>query len=66
MDNAFSMSIGLGIAIVAVYLLKAVNFQIWGDPLVIIAALPIVFCGILTSLLVMQMTLSTPRCSKRS
>ena len=61
MDNAFSsISIGLGIAIVAVYLLMAVNFQSWGDPFVIIAALPIAFCGILTSLFITQTTLSIP------
>ena len=61
MDSAFgNISIGLGIAMVVVYLLMAVNFQNWGDPFVIIAALPIAFCGILVSLFVTQTTLSIP------
>ncbi len=61
MDSSFSsISLGLGIAMVVVYLLMAVNFQSWGDPFVIIAALPIAFCGILTSLFVTQTTLSIP------
>jgi multidrug efflux pump subunit AcrB len=61
MDSAFAnLSLGLGIAIVAVYLLMAINFQSWGDPFVIIAALPIAFCGILTSLFVTGTTLSIP------
>ena len=61
MDSAFSnLSLGLGIAVIAVYLLMAINFQSWGDPFVIIAALPIAFCGILTSLFVTGTTLSIP------
>ena len=61
MNAAFgSISLGLGIALVVVYLLMAVNFQSWGDPFVIIAALPIAFVGILTSLFVTGTTLSIP------
>jgi multidrug efflux pump subunit AcrB len=61
MNNAFSnLILGLGIAMVAVYLLMAVNFQSWGDPFVIVLALPIAFCGILTSLFVTSTTLSIP------
>ncbi len=61
MDGAFAnLSLGLAIAMVAVYLLMAVNFQSWGDPFVIILALPIAFCGILLSLFVTGTTLSIP------
>jgi multidrug efflux pump subunit AcrB len=52
--------IGLGVALVAVYLLMAVNFQSWGDPLVVLLALPIAFCGIALSLFVTQTTFSIP------
>ena len=60
-DQAFS-NIGLGLAIgmVAVYLLMVVNFQSWGDPLVVILALPLAFCGICASLFITQTTLSIP------
>ena len=61
MDSAFGrIEIGLAIALVAVYALMAVNFQSWGDPFVVILALPIAFCGILTSLFITQTTLSIP------
>ncbi len=61
MNSAFSnLSLGLAIAMVAVYLLMAINFQSWGDPFVIVLALPIAFCGILTSLFVTGTTLSIP------
>jgi multidrug efflux pump subunit AcrB len=61
MDSAFQhIEIGLAIAIVAVYLLMAVNFQSWGDPFVVIAALPLAFCGIAMSLFVTQTTFSIP------
>jgi multidrug efflux pump subunit AcrB len=44
MDSAFhNLELGLAIALVAVYLLMVVNFQSWGDPLVILAALPLAF-----------------------
>ncbi len=54
------LGIGLGIALVAVYLLMAVNYQSWGDPFVVIAALPIAFCGITTGLFVTGTTFSIP------
>ena len=61
MDSAFSrITLGLGIALVVVYLLMSVNFQSWGDPFVIIAALPVAFVGILFSLFITQTTLSIP------
>ncbi len=38
----------------------AVNFQSWGDPLVVLLALPLAFCGICASLFITQTTLSIP------
>src|SRR6202000_89380 len=38
----------------------AVNFQSWGDPLVVLAALPLAFCGIVMSLFVTQTSFSIP------
>ena len=61
MDSAFlNIGIGLIIAIVAVYLLMVLNYQSWGDPFVVLCALPLVFCGIMISLFVTQTTLSIP------
>lgn len=54
--------IGLGLlaAIIFVYLLMVVNFQDWGDPFVVILALPIAFCGIVFGLFVTGTTFSIP------
>ncbi len=61
MNSAFvHIEIGLAIAVIAVYLLMAVNFQSWGDPFVVICALPIAFCGIVFSLFITGTTLSIP------
>ena len=61
MNQAFThIGIGLGIALVAVYLLMVVNYQSWGDPFVILAALPLAFCGIVLSLFITQTTFSIP------
>src|SRR6267143_143563 len=61
MKAAFS-GLGLGIiaAIVLVYLLMAVNFQSWTEPLVILMALPGTLAGIVWGLLVTGTTLSVP------
>jgi multidrug efflux pump subunit AcrB len=60
-DQAFfHIGIGLAVALVAVYLLMVVNFQTWGDPFVVLAALPLAFCGIVASLFVTQTTFSIP------
>jgi multidrug efflux pump subunit AcrB len=61
MQDAF-LNIGLGllISIVVVYLLMVVNYQSWGDPFVVLCALPLAFCGIMISLFVTQTTLSIP------
>jgi multidrug efflux pump subunit AcrB len=61
MDSAFkNIEIGLGVALIAVYLLMAVNFQSWGDPFVVLAALPLAFCGIVMSLFITGTTFSIP------
>jgi multidrug efflux pump subunit AcrB len=54
--------LGLGIlfAIGLVYLLMAVNFQSWLDPVIILMALPGAFCGILWMLYLTQTTFSVP------
>jgi multidrug efflux pump subunit AcrB len=56
------IGLGLGVAgaILLVYLLMAVNFQSWLDPLIIITALPGALAGILWMLFVTQTTLSVP------
>ena len=60
-DQAFlHIGIGLIVAMIAVYLLMVVNFQSWGDPFVVLAALPIAFCGIVASLFITQTTFSIP------
>ena len=60
-DQAFfHIGIGLVVAMVAVYLLMVVNFQTWGDPFVVLAALPLAFCGIVASLFVTQTSFSIP------
>jgi multidrug efflux pump subunit AcrB len=49
-----------GVALIAIYFLIAVNFQSWGDPFLVIAALPLAFCGIVMSLFIASMTFSIP------
>lgn len=61
MNDAFrDMAIGLLFAAVFVYLLMVVNYQTWGDPFVVILALPATFCGIVTLLYITGTTLSVP------
>ena len=60
-DQAFlHIGIGLVVALVAVYLLMAINYQTWGDPLVVLMALPLAFCGIVASLFITQTSFSIP------
>jgi multidrug efflux pump subunit AcrB len=60
-DQAFlHIGIGLAMALVAVYLLMVVNFQTWGDPFVVLAGLPLAFCGIIFSLFITHTTFSIP------
>jgi multidrug efflux pump subunit AcrB len=54
------LGLGMGFAIVLVYLLMAVNFQSWLDPFIILTALPGAIAGILWMLFVTGTTLSVP------
>ena len=59
MNFAFrDLIIGTLFAGVFVYLLMAGNYQTWGDPSVVILALPATFCGIVTILYITGTTLS--------
>jgi multidrug efflux pump subunit AcrB len=60
--NASFQRIGFGLiaAMVFVYLLMVVNFQTWGEPFVVLAALPMALCGVLASLFITGTTLSIP------
>jgi multidrug efflux pump subunit AcrB len=61
MNSAFrDLAIGIMFAAVFVYLLMVVNYQTWGDPFVVILALPATFCGIVTMLYITNTTLSVP------
>jgi multidrug efflux pump subunit AcrB len=61
MNDAFwNLGIGLLFAAVFVYLLMVVNYQNFGDPFVVILALPATFCGILTMLFITGTTLNVP------
>ena len=61
MQESFTrLTIGIGFAVILVYLLMAVNFQSWLDPLIILMALPGAFSGILWMLYLTQTTFSVP------
>jgi multidrug efflux pump subunit AcrB len=55
-----NLGIGLLFAAVLVYLLMVVNYQNFGDPFVVIMALPVTLCGIVTMLFITGTTLSVP------
>jgi multidrug efflux pump subunit AcrB len=59
-DSFIRLGVGIVFAIGLVYLLMAVNFQSWLDPLIILMALPSAFCGILWMLYVTQTTFNVP------
>ncbi|TDX66538.1 multidrug efflux pump subunit AcrB [Methylosinus sp. sav-2] len=60
-NQAFArIGLGLVASMIFVYLLMVVNFQSWGDPFVVILALPIAFCGIVFALYVTGTTFSIP------
>jgi multidrug efflux pump subunit AcrB len=67
MNDSFTR-LGLGIifAMGLVYLLMAVNFQSWLDPLIILMAIPCAFCGILWTLFLTQTTFNVPSLMARS
>jgi CzcA family heavy metal efflux pump len=59
-DSFVRLGMGIVFAIMLVYLLMAVNFQSWLDPLIILMAIPCAFCGILWMLFITQTTFSVP------
>ena len=59
-DSFLRLGIGIVFAILLVYLLMAVNFQSWLDPLIILMSIPCAFCGILWMLFITQTTFSVP------
>src|SRR5246127_3592079 len=59
-DSFRDLGIGLLFAAVFVYLLMVVNYQNFGDPFVVILALPATFCGIVTMLFMTGTTLNGP------
>jgi multidrug efflux pump subunit AcrB len=61
MNSSFSgLAFGIIGAVILVYLLMAVNFQSWLDPLIILMALPAAVAGILWMLFVTRTTISVP------
>jgi multidrug efflux pump subunit AcrB len=59
-DSFRDLGIGLLFAAVFVYLLMVLNYQNFGDPFVVILALPATLCGIVTMLFITSTTLSVP------
>jgi len=61
MRSSFTtMAYGMLLAVVLVYLLMAVNFQSWMDPLIILMALPGAIAGVLWILWLTQTNISVP------
>ncbi len=61
MEQSFTrLILGIGFAVIIVYLLMAVNFQSWVDPFIILTALPGAFSGILWMLYLTRTTFSVP------
>ncbi len=61
MEESFTrLELGIAFAVIIVYLLMAVNFQSWLDPLIILTALPGAFSGIVWMLYLTQTTFSVP------
>ncbi|MEH2479337.1 multidrug efflux pump subunit AcrB [Nitrobacteraceae bacterium AZCC 2146] len=59
-DSFRNLGIGLLFAAVFVYLLMVVNYQNFGDPFVVMLALPATLCGIVTMLFMTGTTLNVP------
>ncbi len=59
-DSFLRLGVGIIFALGLVYLLMAVNFQSWLDPVIILMAIPGAFCGIVWMLFVTQTTWSVP------
>jgi multidrug efflux pump subunit AcrB len=59
-DSFRNLAFGLLFAAVLVYLLMLVNYQNFGDPFVVILAIPATLCGIVTMLFITGTSLSVP------
>ncbi len=59
-DSFQRLGLGIVFAILLVYLLMAVNFQSWLDPLIILMSLPVAFSGILWMLFLTGTTFNVP------
>ena len=59
-DSFLRLGLGILFAIILVYLLMAVNFQSWVDPLIVLATIPATLAGILWMLFVTHTTLNVP------
>ena len=59
-DSLTRLGIGMVFRISLGYLLKAVNFQSWVDPLIILMSLPVAFAGILWMLFLTDTTFNVP------
>ena len=59
-SSYLGLLMGLGLAIVLVYMLIVINFQSWLDPFIIITALPAALTGIVLFLFLTHTTLSVP------
>jgi multidrug efflux pump subunit AcrB len=51
---------GMAFAVLLVYLILAINFQSWIDPLIVVMALPFALCGVIWALLLTGTPLSIP------
>jgi multidrug efflux pump subunit AcrB len=59
-DSFVRLGLGIVFALGLVYLLMAVNFQSWLDPVIILMAIPGGFCGIVWMLFATQTTFNVP------
>lgn len=59
MDSTRRLVIGMGVAVVLVYLALAAQFRSWSLPLAILAAIPVSLPGVFGALLLAQQTIST-------
>ena len=59
-DSFLRLGIGIVFALMLVYMLMAVNFQSWLDPVIILMAIPGAFSGILWILFATQTTFNVP------
>jgi multidrug efflux pump subunit AcrB len=59
-DSFLRLGIGILSAMLLVYLLMAVNFQSWIDPLIVLSTIPSALAGILWILFITRTTLSVP------